>query len=120
MARARWGPASRRRRKRLFKMAEGFRAGRKRLVRHATPSVRKSLVYARRDRRARRREFRRLWIARLNAACRLYGTTYSRLMHGLRQANISLDRKHLADLAVNDQAAFKQLVDVTMTPATAN
>ena len=118
MARGKWGPASRRRRKRLFKMAEGFRAGRKRLVRHAIPSVRKALVYARRDRRVRKREFRRLWIARLNAACRLQGMTYSQLMHGLRRAQVQLDRKHLADLAVNDQGAFKQLVALAATPQT--
>ena len=110
MSRGRWAVASRRRRKRLFKAAEGFRAGRKRLVRHAIPSVRKSLVYARRDRRVRKREFRQLWNARLNAACRLHGMAYARLIHGLKVAQVQLDRKHLADLAANDQPAFKQLI----------
>ena len=112
MSRGKWAVASRRRRRRLFKAAEGFRAGRKRLVRHATPSVRKSLVYARRDRRVRKRDFRQLWTARLNAACRQHGTTYSRFMHGLKLTQIQLDRKHLAELAVNDQTAFKQLVEL--------
>lgn len=117
MARARWAVAARRRRKRLFKMAEGFRAGRKRLIRHAVPSVRKSLVYARRDRRVRKRDFRRLWIARLNAACRQHGLTYAQFMHGLRAAQVQLDRKRLAELAVNDPAAFKQLVELAAVPA---
>lgn len=115
MARARWAVAAKRRRKRLFKQAEGFRAGRKRLVRHAIPSVRKSLVYARRDRRAKKRDFRRLWTARLNAACRLHGITYSRLVHGLKLAQIEIDRKHLADLAANDQPAFKQILALATT-----
>ena len=115
MARAKWAVASRRRRKRLFQMAEGFRAGRKRLVRHATPTVRKSLVYARRDRRVRKRDFRQLWNARLNAACRLHGTTYAQFIHGLKRAQVQLDRKHLADLAVNDAAAFKQLIALATT-----
>ena len=112
MSRGKWAGAARRRRRRLFKAAEGFRAGRKRLIRHATPTVRRSLVYARRDRRVRKREFRQLWTARVNAACRLHGTTYARFVHGLRLAQIQLDRKHLAELAVNDQSAFKQLVEL--------
>ena len=115
MSRTSWAGASRRRKKRLFKMAEGFRAGRKRLVRHAIPSVRKSLVYARRDRRVRKREFRALWNARLNAACRLHGITYAQLMHGLKTAQVQLDRKHLADLAVHDVPAFKQIVELAAT-----
>lgn len=117
MARTTWAGAARRRRRRLFKMAEGFRAGRKRLVRHAIPSVRKSLVYARRDRRVRKRDFRQLWIARLNAACRLQGITYARLMHGLKIADVQLNRQHLADLAAHDQPAFKQLVELATTSA---
>ena len=106
------GPVSRRRKKRLFQLAEGFRGARRKLVRHATPSVRKSLVYARRDRRVRKRDFRGLWTARLNAACRLHGLTYGQLIHGLKTAQVQLDRKHLADLAAHDATAFKQLVDL--------
>ena len=74
-------------------------------------------MYARRDRRARKRDFRQLWNARLNAACRLHGSTYAQFMHGLKVAQVQLDRKHLADLAANDATAFKQLVDL-VTSAT--
>lgn len=104
--------ASRRRKKRLFQMAEGFRAGRKKLVRQVIPTVRHSLVYARRDRRVRKRDFRQLWTARVSAACRLQGVTYGQFVHGLKLAQVQLDRKHLADLAVNDAPAFKQLIDL--------
>jgi large subunit ribosomal protein L20 len=112
MARVRTGVSSRRRRTRRAQQAEGFRAGRKNLSRQMVPTIMHSLVYARRDRRARKGDFRQLWIVRLNAACRLRGITYSTLMHGLRDAEILLDRKHLADLAVNDAAAFQQLIDL--------
>ncbi len=116
MARAKWAVAARRRRKRLFKATEGFRAGRKRLVRHAIPTLMRSLVYARRDRHNRKREFRGLWIARLNAACRMQGITYAQLMRGLRVAQVQLDRKHLADVAAHDQLTFQQLVALATTP----
>lgn len=104
--------ASRRRRKKVLEMAKGFWGGRSKIYTVAKHAVDKSLQYAYRDRRQRKRQFRRLWIARINAAARLNGTTYSQLMGALRRADVQLNRKVLADLAVNDPEAFTQVVNV--------
>jgi len=101
------------RRKKILKMAEGYWGGKSRLHRVAKLQVDKSLVYAYRDRRQRKREFRALWITRINAAARLNGTTYSAMIAGLKNAGCSLDRKVLADLAVRDPQAFTQLVELS-------
>jgi len=93
-------------------LAKGYRGTRSRLFKKANESVMKALFYARRDRRAKKREFRKLWIARINAASRANGMSYSRFIYGLNKANVIVDRKMLADLAVNDAAAFAKLVEV--------
>lgn len=103
------GFKARRRRKKVLKLAKGFRGGHSKLFRTASDTVDKSLMYAYRDRRARKRDFRKLWIARINAAARLNELNYSRLMHGLKKADVALDRKVLADLAVSDPAGFAQI-----------
>ncbi|MGD8341758.1 MAG: 50S ribosomal protein L20 [Gammaproteobacteria bacterium] len=110
MPRARNRVASRRRRKKVLDMAKGYRGARSKIYTVAKHSVEKALQYAYRDRRARKRQFRRLWITRINAAARLNGTTYSRLMHGLSKNEIALNRKVLADLAMHDPAAFTAIV----------
>jgi large subunit ribosomal protein L20 len=92
--------------------ASGYRGQRSRLYRKAKEQVTHSLVYSHRDRRSRKGDFRRLWITRINAAARQHGMTYNRFIQGLRQGGVEVDRKVLADLAVNDSAAFAQLVDV--------
>jgi large subunit ribosomal protein L20 len=94
----------------VLKRAKGYRGSRSRHFRVANEAVMKALSYAYRDRRVRKREFRRLWIQRINAAARLNGTTYSRLIHDLDKAGIAIDRKMLADMAVRDPAAFAQVV----------
>jgi large subunit ribosomal protein L20 len=106
------GFKARRRRKKVLRLAKGFRGGRSKLFRTAADAVDKALMYAYRDRKARKRDFRRLWIARINAAARLNNLSYSRFMHGLKQANIELDRKVLADLAISDPAGFAQIAQV--------
>ena len=106
------GFKARRRRKKVLKLAKGFRGGRSKLFRTAADAVDKALMYAYRDRKARKRDFRRLWIARINAAARLNNMSYSKFMHGLKQANIELDRKVLADLAISDPAGFAQIAQV--------
>ena len=106
------GTVTRRRHKKILKMTEGQWGTRSKLFRRANEAMMKSYWYAYRDRRNRRRDFRRLWIARINAASRANGMSYSRFIHGLKQANVSLDRKVLADLAVRDEAAFAAVVDV--------
>jgi large subunit ribosomal protein L20 len=112
MPRASNNPASRQRRKKVLKQARGYYSGRHRLFQNAKETLHRSLQYAYRDRRQRKRQFRALWIARINAACRLSGVSYSRFMNGLKLAGVEVDRKMLADLAVNDEAGFKHLVDV--------
>jgi large subunit ribosomal protein L20 len=92
--------------------ASGYRGQRSRLYRKAKEQVTHSLVYSHRDRRSRKGDFRRLWITRINAAARQHGMTYNRFIQGLREGGVEVDRKVLADLAVNDSAAFAQLVDV--------
>ncbi len=110
MPRAKKGFKARRRRNRVLKAAKGFHSARSRLFAYAKEVVMKSWVYAYAHRKLRKRDFRRLWIARINAGARLNGTTYSRLMHSLKTANIGLDRKILADLAVRDAATFGEIV----------
>ncbi len=112
MPRATNAPASRARRKKILKMASGFRGGHRRLYKTARQAVERSLCFAYRDRRARKRDFRRLWIARINAAARACGVNYSRFMQGLKMANVEVNRKMLADLAVTDEVAFNHLVEV--------
>ena len=112
MPRATNNPASRRRRKKVLKRAKGFWGGRRRLFRTAHETVMRAEVFATRDRKQRKRQFRRLWTVRINAACRLMGTTYSRFIAGLKRAKIQMDRKSLADLAVKDTATFKKLVEL--------
>jgi large subunit ribosomal protein L20 len=109
MARARRSYDSRRRRKRLLKAAKGYYGGRRKLYTVARHAVEKGLQYAFRDRRVRKRDFRSLWIVRINAAARLHGLSYSRFLHGLKKADVELDRSVLAELAVSDPAAFAGL-----------
>ena len=109
MARAINGTISRRRRKKILDMAKGYRSVRSRDFRKARESVEKGLCYAYRDRRAKKRSFRRLWIARINAAVRAEGLTYSQFIHGLKKANIELDRKVLSNLAIYNADSFKTL-----------
>lgn len=112
MSRVKRGPIPRRRQKRVFDQTEGFWGGRKNRYRQAVRSLRKSWEYAYVGRKLRKRDFRALWIQRINAACRANGTTYSKLMGALAKAGVTLDRKVLADLAVSDADAFKRLVEV--------
>lgn len=111
MTRAVNGTVSRSRRKKVLSMAKGFRSVRSRAFRKARESVEKALCYAYRDRRARKRDFRRLWIARINAAVRADGMTYSQFMYGLKKANVELDRKVLSDMAIRNEKSFSALVD---------
>lgn len=110
MTRVKGGVVTRRRHKKILKMTKGMYGTRNNLFRRANEAMLKSLWYAYRDRRTRKRDLRRLWISRINAAARQNGTTYSRLIHGLKQANIQLNRKMLADLAVRDPQAFSEVV----------
>ncbi len=110
MPRSTNAPASRNRRRKVLKRAKGYRGSRHRLLRTAREAVQHAGVYAYRDRRNRKREFRRLWIARINAASRLNGLNYSTFMRGLKLANIEVDRKVRADMAVTDAAGFAELV----------
>lgn len=110
MARVKGGPRLRRRHKKVLKLAKGYSGGKHRLFRPANETVMKALWYAFRDRRTKKRNFRKLWIARINAAARNNGLSYSRLMNGLKKAGITLNRKVLADMAVHDAAGFTQLV----------
>ncbi len=103
------------RRKKILKLAEGYWGGKSRLHRTAKIQVEKSLQYAYRDRKQRKRQFRRLWITRINAAARENGTTYSKLIAGLKNAGCDLDRKVLADLAVHDPKTFSQIVELAVT-----
>jgi large subunit ribosomal protein L20 len=108
--RVKGGFKSRRRRKKILKLARGYRGGRSKLFRTAADSVDKALMYAYRDRKARKRDFRKLWIARINAGARMNELTYSKLINGLKRANIQLDRKVLAEMAVSDPGAFSKVV----------
>lgn len=110
MPRVKGGPHGHLRHKKILKMNQGYFGSRHRLFRRANEAMMKSLWYAYRDRRTRRRDLRRLWIVRINAAARLNGTTYSRMVNGMKLAGISLNRKMLADLAVRDPQAFTAVV----------
>jgi len=109
--RVKTGTVRRRRHKKILKMAKGFYSGRRKHFRKAKEQVERSLVYAFRDRKQKKRDFRKLWIIRINAACRLNDISYSRFINGLKKANIDLDRKILADLAMNDPKTFAQIVE---------
>ncbi len=111
MPRATNSPASRARRKRVIKSAKGFRGRRSKLFRYAKDATMKAKYWSYRDRKTRKRTFRYLWIQRLNAAARAHGLTYSRFAEGLKAAGVGLDRKILADIAVNDANAFKMIVE---------
>ena len=111
MPRVKGGKVTRRRRNRVLKLAKGYYGAKSKLFKTAKQAVMKSYMYAYRDRRQKKRDFRKLWIARINAAARLNGLSYSKLMHGLKLAGIEMNRKMLADLAVNDAAAFTVLAD---------
>jgi large subunit ribosomal protein L20 len=111
--RVKTGTVRRARHKKLLKQARGFYSGRRKHFRKAKEQLERSLVYAYRDRRNKKRDFRRLWIVRINAAARLNDLSYSRFMHGLKLANIELDRKILADMAMNEPENFKKLAEVS-------
>ncbi|MBU0483397.1 MAG: 50S ribosomal protein L20 [Proteobacteria bacterium] len=110
MPRAKRGFKARRRRKGILKMAKGFVGGKHRLYKTATEAVDKALCYAYRDRRTKKRDFRQLWIVRIAAAAKMNGTSYSKLMGGLKKAEVELDRKVLSNLAILDPNAFRQVV----------
>lgn len=106
------GFKARRRRKKVLQLAKGYRGGRSKLYRTAADAVDKALMYAYRDRRVRKRDFRRLWIIRINAAARMNNLSYSRFIQGLKRAGVALDRKVLADLAVSDPSGFSQIASL--------
>lgn len=112
MPRAKSSVVSRNRHRKVLKLAKGYRGSKSKLYRVANTQLLKSLSYAYRDRRNKKRDFRRLWITRINAAARMNGISYSKFMAGLRQAGININRKMLADMAVNDSKSFVQLVEV--------
>lgn len=112
MPRATYAVPSKRRRKKILKQAKGYRGAKSKLLRSAAESVDKALQYAYRDRRAKKREFRQLWIARINAAVRMNGMTYSAFISGLKKNNVEVNRKVLAELAVSDPDAIKNLVQL--------
>jgi large subunit ribosomal protein L20 len=119
MPRTKHGVATRARRNKVLKQAKGFVGGHRRLFKNAKETLIRALRFAYRDRRVRKREFRSLWIARINAACRAEGITYSVFINGLKKANIQVDRKVLADVAVNDPAGFKRFIDAARGAAAA-
>lgn len=111
MARVKGAMHTRKRRKKILKLAKGYRGAKSKLYKTANQAVMKSLVYAYRDRKAKKREFRQLWIARINAAARMNGISYSRFMNGLKQNGIEINRKMLSEIAVSDPEAFSKLVE---------
>lgn len=111
MPRAKGGPKTRKRRKKILKLAKGYWGGKHRLYRTATEAVDKALAYSYRDRRQKKRAFRSLWITRINAAIRPHGLSYSKFISGMKKAGITLDRKVLADIAVNDAAGFAKIAE---------
>jgi large subunit ribosomal protein L20 len=117
MSRVKRGVTKRRRHKKILDQAEGYWGARSKLVRRARETVERAWKYAYRDRKQRKREFRSLWIARVNAAAREHGLSYSKLVHGLAKAGVELDRKNLADLAVSDPKAFAALAKVAAANA---
>ena len=114
MPRVKRGVTSHKKHKKLLQMAEGHRGTRRNLIRPARESVMRSMAYMYRDRRNRKRDMRRLWIPRINAAARMHGVSYSTLMHAIHEANIDVDRKILAEMAVNDEVAFTALVKLAL------
>ncbi|MEX5284176.1 50S ribosomal protein L20 [Selenomonas sputigena] len=112
MPRVKTGVTAHRRHKKILKLAKGYRGAKSKQFKKANETVMKALYYARRDRRAKKGEFRKLWIARINAAARMNGISYSRLINGLTKAGIEVNRKMFADLAVHDEKAFAQLVAI--------
>jgi large subunit ribosomal protein L20 len=118
MPRVKRGTMTHKRHKKVLERAKGYWGGRSRLFKTAKEAVAHSMMYAYRDRRNRKRDFRRLWIARINAACREQGFTYGRFIEGLGKAGIVLDRRVLADMAVNDSSGFAQLVEKARTQVT--
>jgi len=106
------GVKARRRRKKVLKLAKGYRGGRSKLFRTAADAVDKALMYAYRDRRVRKRDFRKLWITRINAAVRMHNLSYSKFIHGLKLAGVELDRKVMAELAISDPAGFAKIADL--------
>jgi large subunit ribosomal protein L20 len=115
MARVKSGPQGYRKHKKILKLNKGYYGTKSKLFRRANEQYLKSQWYAYRDRRIRKRDLRKLWITRINAAARLHGTTYSKLVHGLRQTNINLNRKMLADLAVREPDAFAEVVKIALS-----
>ena len=113
--RVKTGTVRRKRHKKILKMAKGFYSGRRKHFRKAKEQVERSLVYAFRDRKQKKRDFRKLWIVRINAACRLNDISYSRFINGLKKAGIELDRKILADLAMNEPEVFASIVEKAKT-----
>lgn len=111
MSRVKTGVVRRRRHKKILKLARGFYGGRRKHFRKAKEQLERSLCYAFRDRKRKKRDFRRLWIVRINAACRINNISYSRFMHGLKLAKIELDRKILADMAMSEPENFAKVVD---------
>lgn len=112
MPRVKTGVTAHARHKKILKLAKGYKGSKSKQFKKANETVMKALYYARRDRRAKKGDFRKLWIARINAAARINGISYSRLIRGLTKANVEINRKMLADLAINDTAAFTKLVDI--------
>jgi large subunit ribosomal protein L20 len=115
MARVKSGPQGYRKHKKILKLNKGYYGTKSKLFRRANEQYLKSQWYAYRDRRIRKRDLRKLWITRINAAARLHGTTYSKLVYGLRQTNINLNRKMLADLAVREPDAFAEVVKIALS-----
>lgn len=111
MPRVKKGVTAHRRHKKILKLAKGYRGSKSKLFKKANETVMKALYYARRDRRAKKGDFRKLWIARINAAARINGISYSQMINGLKKAGVEVNRKMLADLAVNDMPAFGKLVE---------
>ena len=114
MPRATKGVASRRRRKKILKAARGYYGGRSKLYRTAKESVQRGLAYAYAHRRRKKRDFRRLWITRINAAARVYGLSYNLFINGLKKAGVLLDRKNLADMAIKDEETFAKLAELAL------
>ena len=112
MARVKGAMNTRKRHKKILKLAKGYRGAKSKLFRTANQAVMKSLTYAYRDRKQKKRNFRQLWIARINAAARMNGISYSKFMNGLKKANITLNRKMLAEIAVSDSKAFAELAEI--------
>ncbi|HCD09524.1 MAG TPA: 50S ribosomal protein L20 [Thermoanaerobacter sp.] len=112
MARVKFGKVTRRRRKKILKLAKGYWGAKSKLFRVANQAVMKSLMYAYIGRKLRKRDFRRLWITRINAAARAHGISYSRFINGLKKAGIEINRKMLSEMAINDEKAFEELVNI--------